>query len=357
MKKIAIFILTLFTFFRVQAQVVEGTIYDSKTRETIPGAAIYLDGTSIITTSDKDGRFRLVIENKMNTSLVFSHLSYESIVIKPPFEGLGNAFYLKEKVHTLAEARVVAHRDLFPPDTKMRVFREQFLGKSIAGRSCVIRNEQDIELTYNSGTHTLVAIARNPIIVENKHLSYLVTFDLHHFSIQYTENTLNMDKAIKITFKGTSSFVDQNPYNVRYKTRRDEIHLRSKQYFFKHLVNHTLPEGKFRLFNRLTRIEAADYFIIPHTGIDKTVMLIPETNIRRTHERVVERPIYGVVGILCDDRYRSEVVFLTNRILVDGFGNPDTIDHLIFFGDLGEQRLGDMLPIDYSFVRPQTSRR
>lgn len=347
MKKLIIWILCIIPFYGLQAQVIEGTVYDSKTKETVPGVAIYLDGTSIITTSDKDGNFRLVVNQTINSDLIFSHLSYESLVIKPPFGRLEKVFFLIEKTNVLQEIRVIAGRDLFSRESMMRVFKEQFLGMSRAGKSCVITNEEDIVLNFDQSTKMLNGYSKQPLIIENKYMAYLITFELHSFSIQYTENTLSMEHATRISFKGTSSFVDQSPYNIMFRSRRDETYLRSKQYFFLNLAANTLEDAKFKIFNRLSRIEPSQYFTIVDVPPQKTVEIIPGTNISRSHHVVRERPIYGVIRILYNSRFDSEVVFLTNRFSVDAFGNPDTIDNLIFFGNMGEQRLGDMLPRDY----------
>ena len=344
MRKLIICLISCSTFYGLQAQVIEGTVYDAKTKETIPGVVIYLDGTTINTTTDRDGRFRLVINQTVNTKLVFSHLSYESLIITPPFERLGKTIFLNEKTNILQEARVVAGRDWFPRETKMTVFKEQFLGTSEAGKSCTILNEDDIVLTYDNTTNILTGYSRQPIIIENRYLAYLVTFDLHSFSVHYTEsNTLDMRKSFKVAFKGTSSFVDQSPYSIRFKTRRDETYLRSKQYFFKNLVANTLEEAKFRLFNRVARINPEQYFMTD----GQEAFIIPGTNIRSRHNMVEEGPIYGVIRILYDNTLTSEIVFLTNKVSVDEFGNPDTVDNLIFFGDMGGQRLGNMLPRDF----------
>jgi len=345
MKKLILSILISAVWTSLHAQLLEGAVYDAKTRETIPGVAVYLDGTSTITTSDKDGNFKLDINQKINTNLIFSHLSYESLAIHPPFDRLGKAIYLKERENTLPEAKVVADR--YSRAEKMRVFKEQFLGTSPAGMSCLIVNEEVVVLNYDDETLTLWGYSTQPIIVENKFLAYQVTFDLHSFAIRYTENTLSMNYASRIYFKGVSSFVDKSPYNIRYFNRREEIYLRSKQYFFKNLVSNTLEEANIRIYNRWVKIDPERYFITQTTPEQNRVLMIPGTNLLRNHHGVSEEPVQGVVNVLFKGGFRSEVVFLTNRFSVDGFGNPDNIDHFIFFGDLADQRLGDMLPMDF----------
>ncbi|MCL1831801.1 MAG: hypothetical protein FWG45_02685 [Oscillospiraceae bacterium] len=57
MKKLVAIIIICLTYSGLYAQslVIEGTVYDAKRRETIPGAAVYLNGTSVITITDGNG--------------------------------------------------------------------------------------------------------------------------------------------------------------------------------------------------------------------------------------------------------------------------------------------------------------
>ena len=334
--------------YSIQAQTIEGVVFDAKTKETITGVAIYLNGTSIITTSDSEGKFRLSVESKINASLVFSHLSYESLTIERPFELSENKFFLNEKVNTLTEVKVLADR--YSRVEKMKAFKEQFLGKSEAGKSCVIINEDDIDLKYDSETNRLLASTRNPIIIENKYLAYRITFDLFSFSIQYryTENTLDMAEILKVLYKGTSSFVDHSPYNVVFAKRREEIYTRSAPYFLHNLVSNTLDKAKFSISNRFRRVKTDDYFTILDVASYKTVLIKSGTNINTRHNSLLDEQVWGVIGILYNNKFNSEIVFLTDQFSVDEYGNPDAIDQIVFFGDMGDQRLGDMLPRDFS---------
>lgn len=346
MKKIIISSVTCILFYSLQAQTIEGTVYDHKTRETIPGAVVYLYGTTLVTTSDRDGKFSLEVGRVINTTLEFSHLSYEPLSIEKPFEHKEKAFYLKEKVSTLSEARVVADR--YSREEKIRVFKEEFLGKSIAGKSCLILNEDDIVLDYDDETNTFSGYSINPIVIENNYLAYRVTFDLHIFTIRFSQNTLEINKAESVLFKGSSFFIDQSPYNIMFAKRRKEIYLRSSQYFWKNLVAHTLEKAECRIFNRFKYVNSYQYFAITDAPSQKVVMVMPDTDLNRKHNSVDKGSIYGVIGIVSNKRFRSEAVFLTNRLSVDEFGNISAIDKVIYFGDMGEQRLGEMLPMDYT---------
>ena len=329
------------------SHVIEGTVYDAQTKERIPGVVIYLDGTSINTVSDYEGFFRFSVEKKIHTNLVFRHLSYETLVIQHPFEHDGNAFYLTENVNTLGAVTVVS--DHYSHAEKMKIFREAFLGLSAAGKSCVLLNEEAIVLKYDHKTNCLMGYAHEPIVIDNKYLAYCVIYDLRSFSVQYRENTLDMAKATMVAFTGTSFFVDQSPDNLLFRKRREKAYAGSSRHFWKSLVDNTLDDSNFAIYNRfISPVDPHQYFSISEVSPQKKeVLIIPGTNINRNHSIKQESQIFGVIGIRYNVRYTSEVVFLTNRFLVDEFGNPDAIESLLFSGDMGDRKMGEMLPLDF----------
>ncbi len=69
----------------LHSQLLNGTVYDEN-KQTIPGASVYLDGTSIGTVTDDNGNYKLAVANKINTILVASFIGYESYFVQNPFE-------------------------------------------------------------------------------------------------------------------------------------------------------------------------------------------------------------------------------------------------------------------------------
>ncbi|MCL2726866.1 MAG: carboxypeptidase-like regulatory domain-containing protein [Bacteroidales bacterium] len=379
MKHIFFSIIFFFSVIFSHAQVIQGTVYDSKTRETLPGVVIFFDGTSIVTTSDYDGKFRFVLENKINANLVLSHLSYESLVIEKPFEHRGESFFLKEKTNTIQAAVVTAEYDPFRAQ-RMHVFKNFFLGESVAAKSCAILNEDDIILRYDNLTNILHASARNPLIVENRHLGYRITIEIQNFQVKYTythtpytsPNTSNVGSSfsarnpisfelapMSFSYKINYFFVDQGRYDISLTRRRNEIYERSRQYFWTSLItNFALKESGFKIFNMLKEIHAEDYFLVidDPTQNTKEVLLMPDTDLNRKHREISDRRIYGVMGIRCKKNIVSEVIFMTNRFSVDHFGNIAT-SGIVYLGDMSNQRVGDMLPRDFTYTPSRVPRR
>ena len=345
MKKIIVlFFSCSIHWLQAQSQIIEGTVYDAKTRETVPGVVIYFNGTSINTTTDRDGYFKLSMEQMINTKLIFSHLSYEPLTFEPPFNRLPKTFFLKEKVAALQAVLVVADR--VSMEEKMKMFRAHFLGKSEAGKSCVILNEEDIMLRYDMVANTLHASANKPIIIENKYLAYRITFDLHDFTIQYTETHPDVMQATQVSCIGTYSFFDLNPYDLRTTKRRNDLYPRTTAFFWKNLVSNTLKEAKFKLYSKGKELKPTEYFTVDSLSLQHTINLNAVTHISRSYEGL-RGSIYGVLRVVQNNKFSSDIVFMTHSFSVDSFGNIDTIDKVVFFGDMGDQRLGDMLPMNY----------
>ena len=364
---ITVFLAFVFSY-TLNAQTIKGVVYDAKTKEAIPGVVVYFDGTSIHTTTDKDGKFILFVNQKLNTTLVFKHLSYESLIIKNPFEYPETSFFLKEKMNILSEAVVVASSFSGRPRAeKMELFKKVFLGESVAGSSCVILNEDDIVLHYDETTEVLEGYSLVPIIIENRRLAYRITYDLRSFSARFT-NTMSLPNVktniitttvpgMTFSYHGNSFFEDLSNYNVSITNRRNDIYLSSRDFFWKNFVMGTLHETKFKIYNRSRQIRIEEYFTIIDLPHQKTVLINPGTNLNRRHADVHEGTIYGVLRISYDNVSHSEIVFRTNRFSVDDKGNPNPLADIVYFGDMSNQRVGDMLPLDFVYSPTQISKR
>jgi len=340
-----------------------GTVYDEKTKQPIPNVNIYFDGTSIHTITDKNGEFRLVVKDFINTILVFSHVSYNDIFIQNPFYTSISEIFMTEKIVELEEFSVIG--DPFTRKEKLEAFRRLFLGTTEAGKSCKILNEDDIRLYYNPHTRTLSADSDQPIRVENSYLSYQLRFGLVDFKSVFNDITLKIQDMTLLHILGTTSFTDTAETTKKIKKRRDKHYLQSSNSFFKHLVNQTLKDSKFRLFYGGFPVDPYQHFTVKDTLSMKLVKIkpidmTPEVRIRpfpdlfsdnsseapRTNNGFVAQ-----ISVLYDKTIQSTIHFNKDSFLVDHLGNYNPADRaLLFSGHWGDQRVGDMLPINYEYV-------
>ena len=329
----------------VGAQVITGVVCDEVTKLPVSDVYVYLDGTSVNTVTNNSGKFELVTRTVFTTKLVLHHLLYETAIIDHPFEELPDTLYIKEQVNTISE--VVVYADRFSRKQKMQAFREQFLGMSRAGRSCTIMNEDDIYLYFNMQSHKLFASSDKPIVVVNNYLGYRISFILIDFWVQYFEANLDYRSIQNSFFAVVSSFSDIAPDNRRIKQRRDDVYEKSSNYFFKSFANDSLYANKFVLYNNRIPVNYQNYFAINDTLSQKQIRIISDTNINR-RAYFGSKPS-GLISVLYRNVVQSDIYFMTDTFRVDQYGNIDQIDKIFFTGQMGENRAGDMLPIDYEY--------
>ena len=345
------------------AQVISGVVCDVTTKKPVADVHVYLDGTSINTITNAAGRFELRSRSVFNTKLVLHHLLYKTAIINNPFGRIPDTLFIQERLYDLPEFTVLADR--FSRAQKIKAFREQFLGVTRAGKSCVILNEEDIQLSVNMQSRRLLASSDNPIVVVNEYLGYKVSFILVDFWVQYGFSfvSLNNDYVQSSFFAVVSYFEDLTPDNRRIKRRRDNTFELSSNYFFKSFANDSLKENKFTLFNRQFPVDHRQYFSTKDTMMQTMISIIPETDINKVKTSYTDpsqasmtsvtdfnysgAELTGVVSVLNRRRIQTDIYFMTDSFLVDRYGNIDTIDKISFSGQMGELRAGNMLPIDY----------
>ncbi len=78
---VVFFFLVLTSFLHAQIGTIRGTVFDDATGEYLPGVTIFLEGTTLGTLTDLDGKFNLSVEPG-KYDLRVSFISYETLLIK-----------------------------------------------------------------------------------------------------------------------------------------------------------------------------------------------------------------------------------------------------------------------------------
>jgi hypothetical protein len=350
-KKIIVIVILFLCYSIAYAQIISGIVCDKTSKLPISDVYVYIDGTSINTITNNLGKFELKTNSIINSKLVLHHLSYETAIINNPFEGLPDTLYIKEQIKTLSEITVRADR--FTREQKMKAFREQFLGMTRAGKSCTIANEDDIQIKIDMQTRRLLASSDKPIVVVNNYLGYTVSFVLVDFWIQYGVAVVNLDSDYVqgSFFAVVSLFTDMAPNNRRIRRHRDNVYEKSSNFFFKSLRDNVLKDNKFMMFNNSLPVNHQDYFAIKDTLSQKMISIIPDTDIKKNPDGFHSVPkLSGIVSVLYRRTDQSDIYFMTDSFLVDRYGNTDQIDKISFGGQMGKNRAGDLLPINYELM-------
>ncbi len=367
MKKIVtlFFVLFIFGTAAILSQTLKGKIYDRKTGKPIPGVSIYLNGTSLSTSTDTEGKYSLNINQVMNTDLMISHVSYNMVSVPNPFEENPEIIYLTLKDNTLKEVFVYADTHS-TREEKLLAFKKEFFGDTPEGKSCIIKNEDDLQLYYNEEKKMLIASSEVPLIIENQMLGYEIQVLLKNYfalyplydhstppptaamysAYMYAKSVMKFDKADRVFWESINLFKDLKPDDKKVKMRRQNIYDQSYIAFFKNLANNSLKEANFKIYDRRKEMKSEKYFHVTKMGPYLKKVSLKDGQVFPIGEDLEGRKSYGLIKVQWKNR-SSMLNFLTDSFVVDEFGNAKPINDLVFSGEMSTHRFGYALPLDY----------
>ena len=345
-------------------QSIQAVVADKDTHEPIEDAFIFLDNSSIGTTSLTDGTFELQLPDSRDFLLVFSHLKYELLNLE--IEGdkpLPDTVFLQATTLQLDEATVSDTYDPRLRRRRMRAFRKALVGKDITKKQVLLKNPEAILFSEKEGV--LLAEVREPLLIENHLLGYNVQLFLETFEL--AENG-------EVFYQG-KFFFDPMAGNPRqqaiYQKQRLKRYQESSRKFFRSLVSRAIDKSVYelgysqwnqqhsymsnfrpvKLKNLMIReMEGRIFEIYPQgilTIIDKEIVLKPELS------KPVPLPSNGNDSVAMY-KYKTQKFatsyFLARRgrIRVNQFGlilNPAEVEYYGYWGSL---RVAAMFPSDYS---------
>nr|WP_321234685.1 carboxypeptidase-like regulatory domain-containing protein [uncultured Psychroserpens sp.] len=311
----------------IHGQSFSGKILDEATNKPLAYVSVYFDNSTIGTVTNDKGEFSIEFTDAVKSALVVSYLGYEKVFINDYRSKSNTTIFLKESINQL-DTVVIEADDGMTRAAKMRLFKNEFLGKSKNGKSCKILNEKDIKLRYNKQHGTLTAWSNKPIVVKNKNLLYEISFEIVDFEIE-------MDKwgPLSVTYTGTSFYKDLNTKQKKQiETNRVNTYEGSIQHFVRALYYMRLKEEGYVFGVKRFVVDPYEYLIISDEddkGL-KTVALKEKLDIY----------------------YKTDIVSIMHTTVdefkIDKYGNYSPIPQVIFGGNMGRQRIGDALPIDYN---------
>jgi hypothetical protein len=319
------------------SQIISGTIYNKITNETLPGASVYLNGTTIGDVSDFNGYFELNTNKITNAPLVISYTGFKTIIVNPEEFPEINTIYLEEEENQLQE--VILSKDIWSRAKKLAIFRREFLGNSINATQCTIINEKDIKLVYNFALETLTAYCDKPIIIKNRYLGYLINYTLTDFEIRFNIN-LNGLRLTKSVYTEGYTFFEELHKKTSNKSKKNRISTYNGSIiqFMRSLANLELTENKFDIYYESWPTLPYKYFVInKENGLTKVNVTVEK------------------LGVLYNKQEQSEIIFnLENgnsTFYIDTSGNFFPAKALNFAGVLGYKRIADLLPLNYNLPK------
>ncbi len=318
------------------SQILRGKVFDEK-NNSLPGANIYFDGTTIATTTDENGNFSLNYGAKINSILAISYIGYQTQYTKDYNPDTELIVILKESMNALKE--VVIKKDRFSRAEKMKLFKEQFLGKTKYGRKAIIQNEEDIDFDYNENTKTLKASSDKPLLIYNTILGYKINYELVDFEVNFWTISMNSYDVTKSFYAGLSRFEEMKS-DSKVRKERDKCYQGSQLHFFRNLSNGIWNKQNFILFKGKFAVDASEYFIISEDSDLKKITAV------KTYEGLDKFKI-AEYNLLFNGKEQSKIIFGTDTFFIDRFGNNSNIESIMFIGNMTQNKFGGVLPVNY----------
>lgn len=325
-KKWSVLSLLFLLSYPVAAQQhLEGYVYEANSKEPLFGAAVYYEGTTKGTITDPNGKFTIDLTERSTSAIVISYLGYQDQMIKYGAKPI--IVYLKPKLESLGEVIIQGNLP-FTREEMVQAFREQFLGRTVAGRSCKILNEDALYFYYDTTTFSLKATADESLIVQNKYLGYEIRYSLYDFQVDFRSKSVNFQDELRSYYAGTSFYKDLKPGEKKYIRRRKKAFKGSILQLMRIIAAQDFNAQDYRFFRKSFPVDPNVVFEVSNfNGLKKVIVRDKITLLYRNVERSSLRP-------------------MQDYFTIDGYGNH-LANSLIFTGVMGFERLGDSLPLDY----------
>jgi CarboxypepD_reg-like domain len=318
------------------SQTITGTVVDHKTQQPIESVSIYFDNSTIGTTTNVNGTFSLSYNDAIKSALIISYLGYQKEIITDYRSQKNITILLKEAFNTLDEV-VINADDGLTRAQKLKIFRREFLGNSTFANSCKILNEKDLVLRYNKNQRKLNVSSKTPVIFQNKSLQYEVSYDINVFEIDFINVNVTNGNEIydvkTVTYEGSLFYKNLVNYNEKTaKKNRDKVYNGSVIEFIRALYNDELKAKGYQIYD--------EKFLVTPSNI---ITIAPSDN-PDLKKLSLKKPI----TILHDNKQSSTMKMHIPEILIDKYGNFSNSTSVEFAGYMANQRMGDLVPLDYN---------
>ena len=171
-------------FGRAQQQELKFHLKDGTTEMPISDVHIFIDNSSVGTTSDLKGYCELSVSVKETQVLIISHLLYEPLILEPErYKQLskGDTLTLQSNSLDISQILLTAKRSK-KWKKRYRIFRRTLLGNDKAAACCKILNPE--VLRFDEDNETLSVRAVDVLHIENDYLAYTINFWLEELTIK-----------------------------------------------------------------------------------------------------------------------------------------------------------------------------
>ncbi len=223
----------------------EGKVIDRITNKPLPFVNVYINNTTIGTTSDLGGEYSLPIPLG-ESEVIFSFVGYHSHKAKVSVPVAGPVHFDVKLFPSKQELKNVTIKGSADKEWErlMKRFEKIFLGESSAASKCKILNPWciDLKMTKISGRYFLEATASRPLEIENSALGYKIRYDLQFFSA--SKDAFKFSGFVHFKEIETTDSIQA----AQWAKNRLDAYNGSSRHMFKSILEDRLEEEGFSLY-------------------------------------------------------------------------------------------------------------
>lgn len=337
---------------------VKGKVTDANTKAPLAGASVFAENTTIGAVTNEDGDYKIWLPDG-GYSLAVTFTGYETDMTRVSraiaVEGNVN-FELNEKAKALETVNIVITNEVRNGWEKYgSFFRDNFIGKSLFGQQCVIRNPEDLRFFFNKKKNTLKVVSDEPLIVENPALGYVIKFAIDSFVNHYNTNArLFTGQPLFEEMEGTEE------QEKSWKANREKAYKGSMLHFMRSFYDRAFEENGFEVQFIVKRegeefpIKLANVYGALNYGKNdtlQTVYLKPnqqDVALLYTREKPEKIYLQSDTSIKAKTFQLSTLTFAKDAwIAIEKNGFYYDQKDITFNGYLAFKKVGDMLPYNY----------
>lgn len=238
---LCVFLLFLLSFSLSAQRYISGCVTNADGGEPIPGVSVFIANTTVGTSTDNEGNYRLKLPGEGSYRLVVSHVAYDAVFrdIEPDKES--SVFDVAMRVSEMREVEVSVK--VKARKTDQDLFWKTILGTNPSKKTIYPTNPEDVYFFYNNDTKKLTVSCLVPLYINNNETGYQIKYVLNHFMHDY--NT-------KLTsWAGEPFFEELEPKSYKqkdiWKKNRQKVYQFSIRHFIKSLYHKSLGVNGFLL--------------------------------------------------------------------------------------------------------------
>ncbi|WP_228713568.1 carboxypeptidase-like regulatory domain-containing protein [Arundinibacter roseus] len=224
---------------------ISGKVTNEKTGAPIPFANVYINNSSIGTTTNENGAYTLANLPLGNLELAVSSLGFNPIKEIVRFEQPGlKTVHFKMREGIELDGVIIYSRKSKLLQQRIKIITRELLGQSKFSKQCKLRNPEVLRITAPDNGH-LLAQTTSPLIIENYALGYIIHQDLDDFD--YHEG--------KVYYGGNTRFELMKPENEAqqklWRANQKIAYKGSLKQLLSSMVSDSLQENGFRVFQEI----------------------------------------------------------------------------------------------------------